>query len=86
MAEHDLVIRGGTIYDGSGGTPYTGDVAVDGQMITELGPAGSLHGKAEIDAGGLAVPMSSLLTEWLPRPFFRGRTYRPNPLDLTQGA
>lgn len=55
MAEHDLVIRGGTIYDGSGGTPYVGDVAVDGQKITAVGASGSLQGKVEVDASGLAV-------------------------------
>jgi hypothetical protein len=27
---HDLVIRGGTIVDGSGRPPATGDVAIDG--------------------------------------------------------
>ena len=26
---HDVVIRGGTIYDGSGGKPYPGEVAID---------------------------------------------------------
>ena len=27
---HDTVIRGGTIVDGDGETPYTGDIAIDG--------------------------------------------------------
>ncbi len=52
---HDLVIRGGTIYDGSGSDPAIGDVGIDGQMIAALAPAGTLRGKREIDAGGLAV-------------------------------
>lgn len=34
---HDLVIRGGTIVDGSGGAPYVGDVAVDGDRIVQVG-------------------------------------------------
>ena len=29
----DVVIRGGTIYDGSGGAPYVGDVAIKGDRI-----------------------------------------------------
>ena len=34
---YDLVIRGGTIYDGSGGAPYIGDVAVEGDRIVAVG-------------------------------------------------
>jgi N-acyl-D-amino-acid deacylase len=40
---HDVVIRGGTIYDGSGGDPYVGDLAIDGDRISALvaGTAGT---------------------------------------------
>jgi N-acyl-D-aspartate/D-glutamate deacylase len=34
---HDMVIRGGTVVDGTGGEPFTGDVAIDGGRITEVG-------------------------------------------------
>ena len=34
---HDLVIRGGTVVDGSGGTPFVADVAVDGDRIVAVG-------------------------------------------------
>lgn len=34
---YDLIVRGGTIYDGSGGTPRSGDVAIKGQRIVCLG-------------------------------------------------
>jgi N-acyl-D-amino-acid deacylase len=34
---HDLVIRGGTIVDGTGAAPVPGDVAVDDGRITEVG-------------------------------------------------
>src|SRR5213083_1866952 len=51
---HDVVIRGGAIYDGSGGAPFTGDVAIDGDRVAELGRVGA-RGKTEIDAKGLAV-------------------------------
>ena len=51
---HDLVIRGGTIIDGSGGDRYTGDVAIDNGVITAVG-AVSGKGREEIDAKGLLV-------------------------------
>ncbi len=34
---HDLVIRGGTIVDGTGAAPRRGDVAIDGARITAVG-------------------------------------------------
>jgi N-acyl-D-amino-acid deacylase len=53
-AGHDVVIRGGTIYDGSGGTPFDADLAVDGDRITSIGRIPE-RGRSEIDAAGLAV-------------------------------
>src|SRR5207249_4513287 len=53
-AAHDVVIRGGTIYDGTGGAPLAGDVAIDGDRIAEIGKVGA-RARSEIDAGGLAV-------------------------------
>ena len=51
---HDLVIRGGTIVDGTGEDPFTGDVAVDGQVIVQVG--GKAGGaRQELDAAGLLV-------------------------------
>ena len=51
---HDLIIRGGTIADGSGRPTATGDVAVDGSIVTAVG---EVEGPArrEIDAEGLLV-------------------------------
>lgn len=51
---HDLVIRGGTIVDGSGGAPFTGDVAIDGDRISIVGTV-SAPGREEIDATGCIV-------------------------------
>ena len=45
-----VVIRGGTIYDGSGGAPYAGDVAISGDRIVAVGPASRGRGAREIDA------------------------------------
>src|SRR5687767_16013237 len=53
-AGHDVVIRGGTIYDGSGGAPFGADVAINGDRITTIGAVRE-RGRTEIDATGLAV-------------------------------
>jgi N-acyl-D-aspartate/D-glutamate deacylase len=52
--EYDLVIRGGTVMDGNGGTPFTGDVAVKDGRIAAVGKVDG-SGAEEIDAKGLAV-------------------------------
>src|SRR5436189_492121 len=52
---HDVVIRGGTVYDGEGGPPYAADVAIDGDLIAAVMPAIGDRGHREIDVTGLAV-------------------------------
>src|SRR5258705_12093058 len=54
-ADYDLLIRHGSIYDGSGKPPVTGDIAINGQKIAAVGKLNDAHGKKEIDAKGLAV-------------------------------
>ena len=51
---HDLVIRGGTVVDGTGAEPFSADIAVDGDQITGIGQVAG-KGKQEIDADGLNV-------------------------------
>ncbi|MCL7455002.1 MAG: D-aminoacylase, partial [Anaerolineae bacterium] len=53
--EYDVLIRNGTIYDGLGGKPYAGDVALLGDTIAASGALGRARGRKEIDAAGLAV-------------------------------
>ena len=53
--DYDVIIRGGTIYDGSGGAPVVGDVAVKGDSIVSIGAPIEGSGRTEIDATGLAV-------------------------------
>ncbi len=50
----NLVIRGGTIMDGSGGDPFEADVAVEGGQITAIGQS-LPKGAEEIDARGRLV-------------------------------
>ncbi|MEZ4518652.1 MAG: D-aminoacylase [Chloroflexota bacterium] len=50
----DLIIRNGLIYDGNGGVPYEGDIAVQDDRILVLGKVDSVA-HVEIDAGGMAV-------------------------------
>jgi N-acyl-D-aspartate/D-glutamate deacylase len=51
---HDIVIRGGTILDGTGSDGFSGDVAIDGDKLTQVGGKAG-PGKREIDAKGLLV-------------------------------
>src|SRR5215467_15869401 len=54
LSMHDIVIRGGTIIDGTGKAPFAGDLAIEGERIVGVGgrqgPA-----RREIDATGLLV-------------------------------
>ncbi|MGH8249315.1 MAG: N-acyl-D-amino-acid deacylase family protein [Steroidobacteraceae bacterium] len=52
---YDLVVRGGTIYDGSGKPGVPGDVAVAGDRIVYVGAKAPGEGRREIDARGRAV-------------------------------
>jgi N-acyl-D-amino-acid deacylase len=52
---YDTIIRHGTIYDGTGGPPITGDLAIRGDTIAAIGDLGKATGTQEIDAQGLAV-------------------------------
>ena len=51
---HDLVIRNGTIVDGTGDAPFAGDIAIDDGRIAAVGRIGA-EGRETIDAAGLVV-------------------------------
>ncbi len=53
--QYDVILRGGTIYDGTGGRPGVGDVALHGDRIAAIGDLAAARGKHEIDVHGLAV-------------------------------
>lgn len=52
---YDVILRGGTIYDGSGDRPYVGDMAIRGDMIAVIGDIGDATAPIDVDASGLAV-------------------------------
>jgi len=51
----DVLITGGTIYDGAGGEPRHLDVAIRGDRIVEIGTLTKAHARTVVDATGLAV-------------------------------
>jgi N-acyl-D-amino-acid deacylase len=51
----DYVIKGGTVYDGSGGEGHVADVAIRGDRIAGVGDLANAPAKTVIDARGLAV-------------------------------
>jgi N-acyl-D-amino-acid deacylase len=53
--QYDLVIRHGTVYDGSGAAGRVEDVAVSGDRIAARGDLNGARGRQEVDATGLAV-------------------------------
>jgi len=53
--DYDVIIRGGTVYDGTGAEPYVADVGIQDDKIATIGNLTELSGTREIDAQGLAV-------------------------------
>ena len=53
--QYDLIIRKGTIIDGSGRERFQGDIAVQGAVIAEIGDLTGATGVSEIDAQGKIV-------------------------------
>ncbi|CAA0095691.1 putative protein [Halioglobus japonicus] len=51
---HDIVIRGGKVYDGTGAEPVMADIAIDGDKISAVGDI-EARGREEIDATGKIV-------------------------------
>ena len=54
MADHDVVIRGGVVVDGTGAPGRAADLAIDDGVITHVGEVRA-SGREEIDADGLLV-------------------------------
>jgi N-acyl-D-amino-acid deacylase len=54
-AAYDVILRGGTVYDGRGGEPFVADVALRGEAIAAIGELSGARARTEVDARGLAV-------------------------------
>jgi N-acyl-D-amino-acid deacylase len=54
-SEYSVLIKGGTIYDGSGGAPIVGDVGLKGDKIVYVGPHAPGSADKIVDATGKAV-------------------------------
>ena len=54
MAQHDMVIRSGSVIDGTGREAFTADVAIKDGLIVEVGKV-SGAGQREVDADGALV-------------------------------
>jgi N-acyl-D-amino-acid deacylase len=52
---HDLIIRNGTVVDGTGADAFRADIAIDGERITAIGDLSTATATREIDATGLVV-------------------------------
>jgi N-acyl-D-amino-acid deacylase len=52
---YDVLIKGGTVYDGTGAAPANADVAIQGDRIVAIGNLKDAHANTVIDARGLAV-------------------------------
>jgi N-acyl-D-amino-acid deacylase len=54
-ADYDVILRGGTVYDGSGNSPVVTDVAIEGDRIAAIGDLANKTAKHQIDVKGMAV-------------------------------
>jgi N-acyl-D-amino-acid deacylase len=83
-SDFDLIVRHGTVYDGSGGEAKQADVGVRGDRIVALGDLSKAHAAAEIDAHGLAVsPGFVNMLSWAPDSLYiDGRSLS----DIKQGV
>jgi N-acyl-D-amino-acid deacylase len=67
MADFDLVLRQGLLFDGSGAEPTIGDLAIAGGRIAGLAPRVGGRGARELDVAGLAVsPGFVNMMSWAP--------------------
>lgn len=84
LRQVDGIITNALIYDGSGGKPFNGSLAWDGDSIIAVGDVKNLEGKVKIDAGGKVLsPGFVNMLSWAPETLIHdGRSLS----DLTQGV
>ena len=54
-ANYDVILRGGDIYDGSGGEPYRGDIGIIADSIVDVNSLKDARAQLDLDVSGLAV-------------------------------
>jgi N-acyl-D-amino-acid deacylase len=82
--EYDIIIRNGTIYDGTGSEPYIADLGINADTIAMIGDLSSFKSSKEIDATGLAVAPGFInMLSWADESLLRdGRSLS----DIKQGV
>lgn len=64
---YDVIIRRGTVYDGSGSDPFIADIGIKGRLIQTIGQINTKSTRKEIDASGLAVSPGFInIMSWAP--------------------
>ena len=83
-ASYDVILKGGTIYDGTGGDPYVADIAIDGDAMAAIGELGDARASVVIDVKGLAVSPGFInMLSWAPESLIEdGRSQS----DIRQGV
>jgi N-acyl-D-amino-acid deacylase len=65
---YEVILRGGTVYDGSGGPPRVADLAISGDSIAAIGDLTGATAAEEIDVSGLAVAPGFInMLSWSPQ-------------------
>jgi N-acyl-D-amino-acid deacylase len=55
QSDHEVILRGGMVYDGGGAAPFKADIALDNDRITAVGDLAGKSATTEIDIKGLSV-------------------------------
>ena len=61
--DYDVILRHGTVYDGTGAAPTVADVAIAGDTIAAIGDLSQASGRMEIDLSGMAVAPGFIETD-----------------------
>ncbi len=67
QVHYDVIVRNGTVYDGTGAAPEKWDLAINGERIAAIGDLAHAAGDIEVDASGQAVsPGFVNMLSWAP--------------------
>jgi N-acyl-D-amino-acid deacylase len=81
---YELIIRNGTVYDGTGDSSYTADIAILDDTVAAIGPLLDATAEKEIDAKGMVVAPGFInMLSWSDQIFLKNGT---SMSDLKQGV